>query len=66
VGIQNNSRYASSVTSSDIETQSPITSTSKVWETLHSNHEEEVIGIITMEDVLEELLQVSDMNIMPP
>ncbi|XP_052186782.1 DUF21 domain-containing protein At5g52790-like isoform X3 [Diospyros lotus] len=56
-GIQNISRYASSVTSSDIESQSLTTLTSKVWETLHSNQEEEVIGIITMEDVLEELLQ---------
>ncbi|XP_052186783.1 DUF21 domain-containing protein At5g52790-like isoform X4 [Diospyros lotus] len=56
-GIQNNSRYASSITPNDIETQSPTTSASKVWETLHSNQEEEVIGIITMEDVLEELLQ---------
>lgn len=65
-------RYASSVTSSETETQSPALHNGferrDEWgenimrkEVLESlpEQEEEVIGIITMEDVLEELLQVS-------
>ncbi|KAA8539964.1 hypothetical protein F0562_026656 [Nyssa sinensis] len=76
---QNISRYASSVTSSDTETQSPaLESLVERCNDLHTqlkkrgrgdknianelleslpNLDEEVIGIITMEDVLEELLQ---------
>lgn len=69
VGMQ---RYASSVTSSETETQSPalhnVFERREEWrddtlrkEVLESlpDQEEEVIGIITMEDVLEELLQVA-------
>ncbi|GFY81889.1 CBS domain protein with a domain protein [Actinidia rufa] len=79
-GIENKQqkicRYASSVASSDLESQSPAlvercndwhirpkkcewkdeTVTNEVLESL-PDQEEEVVGIITMEDVLEELLQ---------
>ncbi|CAK9176917.1 unnamed protein product [Ilex paraguariensis] len=55
----NISRYASSVASSDMETQSPAVHgkiTNEVLESF-SDLEEEIVGIITMEDVLEQLLQ---------
>lgn len=53
-------KYASSVASTNTETRSPALDIKITEEALQSisNSDEEIVGIITMEDVLEELLQV--------
>lgn len=53
-------KHASSVASSDTEARSPALDIKITDEALQSitNSDEDIVGIITMEDVLEELLQV--------